>query len=497
MGFFEKHGDARKEAQKNALRIFENAHGNLVESQMTRRYTPRVAQKYTRWVKPTENPLRQIAIQKSVLYRRPPKLEFKKYPELSRILQEKINNLWSNREYNQQLTNGVGDFFSLLHYNEVTKKINVTLIPPHLVDVQMKNGEVTKYTILFSEDEARVCDFYMVGQTKDGMDYTGAWYKIDPRDRTQQKIEINPIALDGLSPLIWYSVRPSKSEIDKWAYDEIEDLTRGTLQIGELEAFHNKMAYLKSFKQATVKAQEISAAEGTVGLQSIELPIGPDEVITMEISSVALADAANNFLMMIKEQTTMLAQKHGISTEIHYSEITDDKHHEGKSELLRKIQEAQIKSFRDSDIQFFKVCVALLNKHENTEYNIDEVVPIIDYISPTEFLDKTKELEALRAGIELGVDSRVDFIYAHNAEIATRAEAEDRAEQYDEDRAEWVKISRALNAPADPADGAGQSPQENGAMGAENEDRSGANGRPIVPAAADPIQAPQRAEGEK
>ena len=441
--------------------MFQHQHAEWIAAQIDSRYSPTQAEKYKRFIAPTRNPLRRVADLLSVTYLRPPRLTTPEKVEIAEQVLEACPDLYLSLAYIENATNGIADIIAMPYYEESEDRIYVDAIPPHIVDIKRKRCSV---------EELRIKDF----KDKD-LDRiwrrlkSGEWVWADVSTKKTRGRKAGPIwrptGLGKIPPFVWYSIDPVRS-IEEWSAYKILDLVNGTIQIGEIEAFHDSTNLLKSFRQPYAKnGEDIMAARDT-GEDADgpgDLTIGYDNVIMGELGALELADPNDPFMATIQNMEADLAASRGISRGS-YFQISQGKEQASTiTEELRQRSKQQIKIFRFFEGQLHPILIALLNKYRGRNYDPHTRLAI-DYFSPEEANDPKYSLEVLKSRIELGVGKRTEYVFKNNPEMRTHAEAVEYCDEADAEREIWMERMAKRNSPKDPTDPA-QDPATNGAQG--------------------------------
>lgn len=469
---------SRKEIQEIAYSIFNNDYKDLVIMLLNSRYKPEIVnESLARYVYPTKNPLRRIALAQSVLYTRPPRLQTT--PEwVAEEIGKYCPDMYLYMSQLQALCLGVGDALAWPYFDTAEKNIKIQIVPPHLVDVHYRLMGQAAIRVRIGDQKWRIwtTDFWF-----DSDEDPEKWW-IPKKNQKTTKLYY------GIPLVLFQSKKPYiiTKDDDAWNVFDNIDLINGTLQVGEAETLHNKGLWLRSFRQVSA---DTSRADTGAEPKNNELKIAPDTVLNFPLNSTALADEAGQFYKAIREIEVDLAASRGISTKSYYRDIVNETEIMSVSEELRQRWYGQVSIFNYYEIKLLKVIANLLNKDvkgmnipADTEYSIN-------YVMPANFTSKMKQLEELEKGIELLETSIEEFLYVNNPEFRNMEEVKKYLEENKESRIEVITTLRELNEARNPAY-PGNSPEANGAMGPvfrgeKEKEMSGANGPKIVPTAYD------------
>lgn len=446
----------RSLVQRAAWDIYRHRHGDLIQRQLSGRYDAATVAKYWNFIEPTRNPLRRISELMSVTYLRPPRLSTPDDPQAAVDIINYCPDLYVTLALVERITNAIGEIFVVPYWDKIQERVFLDLFPPHMVDVELRRCAVESVTI----------DGYNGEKTKRTWRYSDDG-KIQFKDTSENKRSKEAWQTSEFKnfPVVWVSLNPSHS-LEKWAVSEIVDLVNGTLQIGEVECFHNSTNMLKSFLQPYAKDGEALIAARETGESSdmgAEVRIGYDAVLPAELGTIQLADPNDPFLATIQRFEADLAASRGISSQAYYQQAPGKDQSDTITEELRQRWRKTTKLFALYEREIHPILLELINTYANKSYDPKMRIDV-DYFSPEEANDRSGALDTLKKGIELGVDNRVDFVFKDHPEILTREEAVAYCDENDAQREMWMERMAARNSPKDPTEPAND-PAVNGAQG--------------------------------
>ena len=449
----------RKVLQSMALDIYECDYRTHVQALLVYRYQYNLAvNRLYPYCNPTRNPLRRIAQAQSVLYARPPRL-YSTPDTAARAIRKYVPNLYPTLEEVQTLTCALADVFVWPYWDDIDEVVKLQIVPPHLVDVKMDDNNPLTVAALRVQTEPRSrlnnTGKYRVWTRDTWWDSTSDaddWDKIKRGDI----VNANPL---GVIPVVWFKLRPVMSA-RVWGIWSNQDLINGTLEIGEMETLHNKVNYLRSFRQASINADQLEPGNRP---KDNEVQVAPDTVLPYKIESTALADEADQFIETINALEISLAASRGISAKSYYRQAVGEGELDNESNELKRHWSKQIKVFNEQEKALYRLIALLINKNTAETISTDTVYRV-DYIEPVEIADPNEALTALKSGIELNITSIEDYIYKTQPEYETIEEVRSKIEEIMDSRIKVMTYLREHNMPSDPTQ-LGSDPEQNGANG--------------------------------
>lgn len=447
--------DDRKAIQEAALKIFLHDHTDLIKGQIRARYTDAQVDKYAPYVNPTRNPLRRCAELQAVMYQRSPRITSPDNEQIALDIIDYTPDLYQTLAYAQKMAFAVGDLFIVPYWDPNAEKVRLDLLPPHITEVTMERSTVKSISFKkFAGNRTR-----NFSRITEGEGY--AYYQ--DRDAKGKLIgQAKPMEIEGVFPVVWVSVNPVHS-ICTWSTSEIIDLVNGTIQVGELEAFHDSTNILKSFKQMYHEDTSLADPGTGEGVETMQVDMGAQTVISGRIGAEYMADPDDPFLETIQRIEADLAATRGISSITYHQGQANKDEANTTTDELRQRWRKQVKVFEPYERQLYKVILAVLNSKAGKNYDLDSRINI-DYFEPEELDDYGKALDNLTKEIALSISTPPKFLYKYNPGIRTTEEAEDVVQENVDWRDKWSRQMSAGNISKDPLKPS-EDPTVNGAQG--------------------------------
>ena len=419
-----------------AMRIYEHQHKALVSSTLLQRYKY-AWEDMAAFVAPVLNPLKHVANIKAQTYSRAP---------VRRSPNQKMQ-MFLNR-YNKAVNR------SLDRANKVMNACGNVLLWPV---IGPEGGESLRYRVLVFEP----ADVVLEPNYTDGMYDVIAryqdWYfcsfndgsSVDGRQNwiTTRGGQIDMLFSDLGSP-VWCSLEDVSFGAPR-CVGPVNDLISGTVSINQMEAFCERVVYLKSFKQpVSVDGEKVKVDE---------LIAGPGRLWPTNVDTIDLVDKDSFFEELIERKVEQLANQHGVSKLAIKGDFVNEASWASVSEEMTFHFESQIENWKLIEEKLWKSTAQM----ELLGMDGDALV-ITKFVSPyPSSRDPQKDHELHRQRVTEGYESTDERILEEHPEFSDLEQAKTyRLENLTQYRDEII-MKRELNLP-----GYGQSPQENGAMGA-------------------------------
>lgn len=238
------------------------------------------------------------------------------------------------------------------------------------------------------------------------------------------------------------------------------DLENGQLAVMLLTALVLKLHKSQGEKQPLFKGD-------TGGLSKDQVIDGESPWVAPEGVDMSLLDLrsdARHYTDTIEKMTTWIGANHGLNRERLNARTTSP----ADDTSLTEKRDDIIKVFVDAEHQSFDMLKMVSQHHDDPAKRIPETAELkrVDFGEIEERYDMKTRLEVWDLLEARGLRSPIDSVRALNAEIRNEAEAKAEIIENMTWRAWIVGQQRDLNAPQDRAkNGAGLTPQENGATG--------------------------------
>jgi hypothetical protein len=450
--------------QQIAWDIYRHDYQDYVVQTLRNRLKPKTAEMYEPYCVPVQNPLVRIARLLSVSYT-VPCYRTSTEDEVDQAVRKHAPDIDAVMGETEVLKNTCADAFVVPYWDEAAGRVRSNLYPPHLWEVQYsQDGSIEYY------EHDRQVRYYVDGSIQRRVENARGGTEWGERE-----------ALFLACPVAWFRLRPYG--VETWSTYSIRDLIAGTIEIGVSEALNGLGEYYRSFKQVFLDDQ---LTDGQAKVVASSFEIAPDVLLRNRVNTVELSDPNNPHYDYIRKKISDLAATRGISSDMYYSRDAATFATVSISPELRKIWRETTKYQAEPERDYLRAVTAVLVKYAGVSPSAVDLEWSVDYREPTpEQADRNAGLDVLKKGIELGVDSPIDFILRNDRDVVTRAEALDQAERNAKDRYAIGMLMRQFNIPLDPTD-PGKTPQENGALGgqisAEMRGKyDGANGPTITP----------------
>ena len=424
-----------EQQQYYASLIYDHDHAALVLNLLATRYKHAI-QSLTPYVAPVMNPLKTVANVKAQVYSKPP-IRRGSDPAIRTLLASSNSRINRKLDHACKILNSSGNVLiwpTVGSAPDSAIALDLQIFQPHEVNL-VANYRSHTYDI------AAICDQYIYCYWFDGDSHKLGVYDLSDGNR---EVSLH----SAIGRPVWCSIVQTKFGKPR-CNGPVNDLIAGTLSINQMEAFAERVTYLKSFKQPVRDTEERVKADNFIA--------GPDNIWPEGVTLVDLVDHNDIFESMIEKKYLQLCNQHGVSSALAKGEYKDMATWESISEELLFHFGQQVENWQYIEQQIWESVLAIedLNLPQDGRVTVRFTPPFKSARDPMQ------EHELHRTRVKDGYESTVDRVMDENPHLVEREEAKAFwLEQLDE-FAEEVKIKRELNIP-----GYGESPQENGAAGA-------------------------------
>jgi hypothetical protein len=246
-----------------------------------------------------------------------------------------------------------------------------------------------------------------------------------------------------------------------WSPTRFGDVVKANFKVGWLLTMVAYLQKMQAEKVLTYRGDPDDIAHGQqVGAQEMLAGRG-------EFSTVDLQADPEHYLKHIRECVNLIAQNYGLSAETYSLSGSVNSGFQFKLQRLPLLEQrrAQIKKWRRIEHELHRV-MALVSQRFHPLVKLDPEAELSLNFNEAEFMESPEIQDRVdTADIKARRASHLDILMRRDPDL-TRKQAEAKQKRILEEQALVVGWAKELNAPSDPFDDQGKTPQENGRDGA-------------------------------
>jgi hypothetical protein len=185
---------------------------------------------------------------------------------------------------------------------------------------------------------------------------------------------------------------------------------------------------------------------------AVEQSHGPHAILDGDYSVLDMHTNPTELLTAAKQKLEQTAANWDVSAEVlHQTKQTSGEERRASRAGLVKSRLAQQKLHRPADRNLMRLTALVWNTFSSNRFStVDPKLldPRIDYSEPREIESPAEKRSTLKAGMELGTDSPVDFVMAQDPDIKTRAEAMKKIKRNLDETNEVLQARKEFSQPA-------------------------------------------------
>lgn len=413
-----------------AWKVYTHNYRDLVISTLRYRYT-HAWKDIDQYVEPAWNPLRKVANIKAQAYSRPP-VRRTDNDALATIIRRSSPRINRALNYAEKLMHATGNacLWPVITVENAEPALDLLVVAPHACYLT-ENYDDGRYDVV-----CKYLNWFMISE------YTGGARRNYVTD--SKGAPVTPFASVGAP--VWISLTYAPFGEPR-TIAPVSDLLMGTIGIGVMEAFAEKVVFLKSFKQMA----EGDASSGRINPD--KLIAGPEHMWPAVPDMIDLADKDGLYEQLIEDRAVRLAGQHGISKLMMSGDYRDGSSWISVNEEILKHHEEQIENAHEIERELWRsVCaMPLVDQPADTVVNVSYLPPHPGNRDPR------TEWEIFREKVKHGCAQTLEWIQKEHQEFSE----EEARKYYDDAIAEYAKevnMKRELNISDE-----GNSPKVNGA----------------------------------
>jgi hypothetical protein len=207
------------------------------------------------------------------------------------------------------------------------------------------------------------------------------------------------------------------------------------------------IGYFQSHKEL---AKKPSGEQQTWGVARTQEETGPHVILDGDYSVLDMRTDVGPHIEAIEAKFRRCAANYGISAEA----LSQSKLSSGLERLisqsgLNEVRMSSIKLFRPADRDLLENIAIVWNRGGlgRKFSTVEKLDPRIDYSEPRIIESSREQLEALKAGMDLGVMSPVDYVMGRDPDIKDRAEAKALIKNYLDEIGAVLEARRSFSTP--------------------------------------------------
>ena len=469
--------------QKAVFDILRGLYDIHIYQQMKNRYEV-LWDEYDRFIAPKMNPLKRVIKTISTVYKKAPsryarttaltdddtetkkKRAVKKNAKLDTFLAEilvdvnrsfRMANEYANAKLSPLVwayiyddegkplvkTDGSSDF------TDYDLRIRFRVLPGHLQEADTAQDYKLDVIAYWDDRDRWACSIYDEVKARRRL----FWFNPSAEEDESKVTE----AVDLAEP-VQATHHPYNGKESIWDVWELLGLARGTLSQGEREAFEERVAYLKSFKQLIGEDKNSS-----------DIRLSPSTVINDEdLDAIDLVDKDLMMLEMVEKYAQMLAADWGLSSLSFFGDYKSGQDITTASMEARLRNEDQLEDYKEIEGQVWRSVLAKAVQFQILPEEALTWKVQTDFVEPTVLLEPDKAIAKFEAEERLGLTSIIEEIKRRKESITTDSEAMAYYKHNQDIRAERINYNRSLeisdkpDTDPDKMDTHGNTPEENG-----------------------------------